>query len=269
VTINRIGASATPVNAQDDMSAAQRSGPTALPEGADLPARTSTAPAAPRRSVSPQDLQQLQASVNDVNRLLDGKAGAALAQAARDDFKALPAEYRGIAEQTARLAGLVGGKAQPAPALSPRALLQRLDAALAVASTLIMATGLDLTSALAQDPQARAEALKPQVDQLRSSGRAMASAVAQMPVAELRTQREAVKKKLGHWAQQTEALHEQLKAQLGDVHPVTVAALEARTDAAALFSKTMVRMAVANLGRMAFDLTVGAAAAGVRRFFGT
>jgi hypothetical protein len=30
----------------------------------------------------------------------------------------------------------------------------------------------------------------------------------------------------------------------------------------------MVRMAVANLGRLAFDLTVGAASAGMRRFFG-
>jgi hypothetical protein len=267
MTINRIGAGATPVNAQDT-PAVPRSGPAVLPQGADLPSRASTAPAAARRSIQPQAQQQVQASVNEVNRLLDGGGGAALAQAARDGFNALPAEYRGLAEQTARLAGLIGGTAQPVPSLSSGALLQRLDAALSAAATLVSATRLDLTGALTQDPQARAEALKPHVDQLRSSSRTMASAVAQMPVAELRTSRDAVKEKLGSWTNQTEALHEQLKAQLGDTHPVTVAALEARTDAAATFSKTMLRMAVANLGRLAFDLTVGAAAAGVRRFFG-
>lgn len=267
MTINRIGAGATPATAQDT-PAVRRSGPAALPQEADLPTRASAAAAAPSRNLSPQARQQVQASLNEVNRLLDGTGGAALAQAARDGFTALPAEYRGLAEQTARLAGLIGGTAQPAPALSSEALLQRLDAALSAAATLVGATRLDLTGALAQDPQARAEALKPHVDQLRSSSRAMASAVAQMPVAELRTSRDAVKEKLGSWTNQTEALHEQLKAQLGDTHPVTVAALEARTDAAATFSKTMVRMAVANLGRLAFDLTVGAASAGMRRFFG-
>jgi hypothetical protein len=267
MTINRIGSGAAPVSAQVT-TAAQPATPALLPQGADLPTRASTAPVSPRRSVSPQALQQVQAGVNEVSRLLDGKAGAALAQAAREGFAALPAEYRGLAEQTARLTGLMSSHNPSVAALSSSALVQRLDAALSVASTLLAATRLDLAGALTQEPQARAEALKPHVEQLRSSSRALASAVAQMPVAELRTQREAVKEKLGGWTNQTEALHEQLKAQLGDTHPVTVAALEARTDAAATFSRTMVRMAVANLGRMAFDLTVGAAASGVRRFFG-
>jgi hypothetical protein len=267
MTINRIGAGTTPVNTQD-APAVQQGGPASLPQGADLPSRTSDAPTASRRGISPQAVQQVQASLNEVNRLLDGKGVAALEQAAREGFSALPAEYRGLAAQTARLAGITGDTAQPVPSLSSGALLQRLDAALSSASELIAATRLDLAGALAQDPQARAEALKPHVEQLQASSRVMAAAVAKMPVAELRTEREAVKEKLGAWTNQTEALHERLKAQLGDTHPVTVAALEARTDAASTFSKTMVRMAVANLGRMAFDLTVGAAASHVRRFFG-
>lgn len=267
MTINRIGAAAAPVTSPGT-PAVQPSGPAAPPQGVDLPSRTSMAPAPARRSIPTEALQQVQASVGEVNRLLDGRAGAALAQAARDGFSALPAEYRELGMQTARLAGLMADTHLLAPTLSTGEVLQRLDAVLSSTSRLVDATRLDLAGALMLDPQARAEALKPHVEQLKASGSVIAAAVAKTPVAEFREHREAVKEQLGTWAHQTEALHEQLKAQLGDTHPVTVAALTARTEASATFSKTMVRMAADRLGRLAFDLTLGAAAAGVRRFLG-
>ena len=57
MTINRIGAGATPATAQDT-PAVRRSGPAALPQDADLPTRASAAAAAPSRNLSPQTRQQ-------------------------------------------------------------------------------------------------------------------------------------------------------------------------------------------------------------------
>jgi len=90
-----------------------------------------------------------------------------------------------------------------------------------------------------------------------------------MPVAELRAHKEVVKNQLTAWAGATETLHEQLKAQFGETHPTTVAALEARTEASAIYGKTMLRMAAANLGHLAFDMTVGPLVSGLARLFGT
>ena len=89
-----------------------------------------------------------------------------------------------------------------------------------------------------------------------------------MPVAELRANRDAVKEELPKWVNATEEVHEQLKAQLGELHPVTVAALEARTEASAAYGKTMMRMAVANLGSKAYEVTVGPVINGLTKLFG-
>lgn len=267
MAIDRVGNGVRAVPLQDGPDV-QRGEAASLPANAELPARTSNADAAPRRSVPAAALQQVQASLAEVNRLLDGNAVAAMEQGARDGFKSLPAEYRGVALQTARLAGIAGGTALPAASFSAEGLLHRLDAVLSASSRLVETSRLDLAGALSQDPQARAEALKPHVAQLKESGHIIAAGVAQVPVAELRASREAVKEQLSTWAGQTEALHEQLKAQFGDTHPVTVDALEARTEASATFSKTMVRMALANLGQRVFDLTIGPVASGLGRFFG-
>ena len=131
----------------------------------------------------------------------------------------------------------------PFPALAPR-----LEAVAVVSSQLVETMKLDsVSAALLQDPQRRADALAPHVKRLKDAGHVTAVAINQMPVSELRANRELVKDQLTAWAGATETLHDQLKAQLGETHPVTVAALEARTEASAVYGKTMMRMAAARL----------------------
>jgi len=211
----------------------------------------------------------IQSHVNEVSGLLSNGGLVMLQQGATDGFASLPPEYRDLGMQTARLAGLVTepvtpGLAMPFPALAPR-----LEAVAAASSHLVDATKLhSVSAALRQDPQRRSDTLAPHVKQLKDAGRVTAAAVNQMPVAELRANKEVVKEQLTAWADATETLHEHLKAQFGETHPVTVAALEARTEASAIYGKTMVRMAIARLGSGLYNLTVGKAVAGVTRLFG-
>jgi hypothetical protein len=247
MTINRIGATANarPAEVQNTNETSRPESPRS-PGHADLSPRVSNAPAASPPRVSRESVQQVQAATNEVNALLQGGGAALLQQGVQDGFRSLPPEARGLAVQTARLVGI--GSAEPtsptAP-LSPASLLQRLDAVSAASS-------------------------QPFVDlqQVKESSRVIAASLAKTPVADLLANREAVKEKLSTWVNQTEALHEQLKAD-GPTDPATMIALEARTQAAECQAKTLTRMAVGRLGRMAFDLTVGAVASTVRRFLGT
>ncbi len=206
---------------------------------------------------------------NEVSGQLSNGALATLQQGANDRFASLPPAYRDLGMQTARLVGLVAepaptSRAMPFPALAPR-----LEAVAVVSSQLVEATKLDsVSAALLQDPQRRADALAPHVKRLKDAGHVTAVAINQMPVSELRANRELVKDQLTAWAGATETLHDQLKAQLGETHPVTVAALEARTEASAVYGKTMMRMAAARLGGGLYELTLGKAVAGVSRLFG-
>jgi hypothetical protein len=198
--------------------------------------------------VSREAIQQVQAATNEVNALLQGGGAALLQQGVQDGFRSLPPEARGLAVQTARLVGIGSAEpASPTPLLSPASLLQRLDAVAAASSA-------------------------PFVDeeQVRESSKVIAASIAKMPVADLLANREAVKEKLSTWANQTEALHEKLRGPDGirATNPATMIALEARTQAAECRTKTLARMAVGRLGRMAFDLTVGPVVSTVRRFLG-
>jgi len=207
--------------------------------------------------------------VNEVSGQLSSGALATLQQGVNDGFASLPPAYRDLGMQTARLVGLVNEPAPTGPAMPFPALAPRLEAVAVVSSQLVEATKLDsVSAALLQNPQQRADMLAPHVKQLKDAGHVTAAAINQMPVAELRANREVVKDQLTAWAGATETLHDQLKAQLGETHPVTVAALEARTEASAVYGKTMMRMAIARLGGGLYDLTVGKAVAGVSRLFG-
>jgi hypothetical protein len=275
MSIDRIGAGFKPAQVQDTSQTQAPAAAQQLPASADLPSRTSNAASASPPRVRRESAQQVQVALNEVSRLLEGGGAAVLEQGAREGFRSLPPQYQGLALQTARLAGIAGDSASPAAALSPASLLQRLDLVAGASTQLIEAARLDLASALTQSPQARADALKAGVEQIKESSSVMAASVKQTSVGDLLANREAVKEKLSTWADQTAALHEQLKAQLGDVDPVTVAALQARTEASATMAQTMARMAVGRLGRMAFNLTVGpavsaagAAGSALRSFLG-
>jgi hypothetical protein len=207
--------------------------------------------------------------MNEVTGLLNAGGTAMLQQGAKDGFESLPPQYRSLASHTARLVGVLtepmpAGSAMPFPALGIR-----LEAVTSASSQLVDSTKLDITSALRLEPEQRAAMLAPHLTQLRDAGRITAAAIAQMPVAELRANKALVKEKLTAWAGATETLHEQLKAQFGETHPMTVAALEARTEASAAYGKTMLRMAAANLGSMAFNMTVGPVISGVARLLGS
>jgi hypothetical protein len=211
----------------------------------------------------------IQKHVNEVSGLLSSGGLGMLQHGATDGFASLPPEYRGLGMQTACLVGAVTEPKPPGPAMPFPVLAPRLEAVAAASSHLVDATKLDsVSAALQQDPQQRADALAPHVQQLKDAGRVTAAAINQMPVAELRANKEVVIEQLSGWAGATETLHEQLKGQFGETHPVTVAALEARTEASAVYGKTMVRIAVARLGSGLYNLTVGKAVAGVSRLFG-
>ncbi len=180
-----------------------------------------------------------------------------LAQGAKDSFESLPPAYRGLAAQTAQLVGVMAEPTPSGSAMPYPELAKRLETVTSASVQLAEATKLDLMGALGQDPQQRVAMLTPHLTQLKDASKVAAQAVAQMPVAELRANRESVKGLLTDMSRATEGLHEQVKAQFGDVHPLTVAALEARTAASAAYGKTMLRMALANVGNMAVNATIG------------
>jgi hypothetical protein len=270
MAIDRIGSGSgfTPAQVQHTNGGRQTESTSPIQTG-DLSARTSSASGvAPRRNVSPAALQQVSQHMNEAVGLLNAGGAEMLQQGARDGFKSLPPQYQGLALQTARLAGVMSDAVPPGPVLPFSSLAPRLEAVASASSELAAATKLDLAGALAQDAQQRATALGPHVGQLKDAGRITASAIAQMPVAELRANKEVVKEQLTAWAGATETLHKQLREQFGETHPTTVVALEARTEASAAYAKTMLRMVAANLGSMAFNMTVGPLVAGLRRFSG-
>jgi len=266
--INGTGSGFTPDGVQNTTNTT--GGSSSLPVD-ELRPRGSSSTTPPRRNslpLSANSTAQISAHLNEVSSLLNAGGLGMLQQGAKDGFESLPPQYRGLALQTARLVGVMSeptptGSAMPFPALG-----ERLEAMTSASSQLVDATKLDIASALQQDPQQRAAMLAPHLIQLKDAGRVTAAAIAQMPVAELRANKEVVKEQLTAWAGSTETLHEQLKAQFGETHPTTVAALEARTEASAIYGKTMVRMAVANLGSKAFNMTVGPVVSGLARLFG-
>jgi len=206
--------------------------------------------------------------MNEVRGLLDAGGAAMLQQGVQDGFESLPPEYRGIAMQTARLIGFTTETPQPGDVMSVAELAQRLEALSSTSSQLVDASKLDIVSALGQDPAQRAAALAPQVHRLMGAGRTVGAAISQVPVAQLRANEDFVQKQLHDWSCATETLHEQLKAQFGPTDMTTVFALQARTESAAAYGKTMMRIKVANLGSMAFNVTVGPVVAGLSRLFG-
>ena len=207
--------------------------------------------------------------MDEVTSLLNAGGTAVLQQGARNGFESLPQEYRGLAMQTAGLVGIVSQPTPAGAAMPFPALASRLGAVTSASSQLAALTQLDMATALRQEPAQRAATLEPQVAQLKEATGAVAAAIQQMPVAELRANRELVKEKLSQWTAATEAIHTDLKAQIGETHPLTVAALEARTEAAAASTRTLVRMAVANLGEKAYNMTVGAVVSAAARLFGS
>ena len=273
--VNRTAPTATPVASSNLLNV---TGPTNTAGGSsslpasDLQARGTSPGASTLRTPLPLPASSsaaISAHMDEVTSLLNAGGTAVLQQGARNGFESLPQEYRGLAMQTA---GLVGIASQPTPAGAAMpfpALASRLGAVTSASSQLAALTQLDMATALHQEPAQRAATLEPQVAQLKEATGAVAAAIQRMPVAELRANRELVKEKLSQWTAATEAIHTDLKAQFGDVHPLTVAALEARTAAAAASTRTLVRMAVANLGEKAYNMTVGAVVSAAARFFGS
>jgi len=93
---------------------------------ADLLWRSSSSSPPPRRnSIS---LSQVDAGVNEASRLLDAGGLDMLRQGAQDGFARLPAPYRALAWQTARLVGVMSQPTPSATHLPFPALAQRLDA---------------------------------------------------------------------------------------------------------------------------------------------
>ncbi|MDR7151984.1 hypothetical protein J2W49_003960 [Hydrogenophaga palleronii] len=269
--INSTGTGITPNEIQNTGSTSGTAGsPASLPVG-DLRPRGSTSDMPPRLNLLPlpaSSTSQVNTQLSEVTSLLNAGGLGMLQQRAKDSFESLPSAYRSLATQTARLVGVMSdptpsGSAMPFPELG-----KRLEAVTSASAQLVEATKLDLASALQLEPQQRAAMLAPHLNQLKEACNVTAQAVAQMPVAELRANREVVKEQLTALSRSTETVHEQLKAQLGETDPATVAALEARTAASAAYGKTMLRMAAANLGNMAFNITVGPVISGLNRLFG-
>lgn len=264
MTINRIGATANarPAEVQNTNETSRPESPRS-PGHADLSPRVSNAPAASPPRVSRESVQDVHARMNEVNNLLASGGAAILEQGLRDGFQALPPQTRPLGLQTARLLGMGGELTPPSSPLSPTSLLQRLDLVSGTSEQLLRGANLDLAAS---------------VDQIRESTNLIAASLKATPTADLAANREAVKEKMSAWTNQTEALHEQLKAQAKaqgmtekecDRDPVISAALHARTEAAYANMKTLARMGMHRMGRAAFDLTIGAVASTVRRFLGT
>lgn len=230
-----------------------------------------TAGALPPRSALPSSEAlgaEVTAQMKALSSLLDSGGLEVLKQCASDGFKSLPPRHRSLGMQTARLLHVVSEPEPTTPVMPFPAIERRMEAMVAASSQLIEASRLDLTTALHNDPQQRASMLAPYLDRINETGRVTAAAIARTPVAELRANRETLKEQLSTWASSTEKLHEQLRGQFGDTHPVTVTALEARTEASAINTKTLARMAVAKLGSTVFNMTVGPLISGAARLLG-
>jgi hypothetical protein len=252
-------------------AAAAMTSPGAQPSSrhGDLRSRPSTSSPPPRRGFDPGASARVGGPANEIAGLMAAGGAAMLQQGVQTGFQSLPAEYRGLGLQTARLVGLMPDGGSQAAQMPFAQLAPRLSAVAQSAAKLVDATRLDLAAALTLDPQQRAAMLSPHLSQLKDAGRMTADAIAQMPVADLLANKQIVKEELTAWTGSTETLHEQLKAQLGEAHPATVMALEARTEASAAYGKTMLRMAAARLGSAAFNLTVGPLVGGLARWLGT
>jgi len=233
----------------------------------DLSSRSSSGGSAQRNSPLGLVLQA-QKHVAEVSSLLNGGGAAMLHEGVQTNFQALPLEARGLAEQTARLVGLIPDATPPGAAVPFSTLTKDLDALAATATQLVEDTTLNMATALGQDRDQRRLMLEPRVQELKEAGKAAKAALARMPVAELRAHKEVVdsvkgvstpivKGKLAAWQGATETLHEQMKAQFGATDPITLAALEARTEASATSLSTLWRMAKANVGEIVFNHTVG------------
>jgi hypothetical protein len=269
--IDRVSSGFTPGQVYDSGSASETGSTAPVPTGQVgglSPRAQSSNVVLPRRGLPPGASQEISGRVNEALGLLNAGGAAMLQQGVQDGFHALPPQYQSLAMQTARLTGFMTDSLASSVTMPFPDLAQRLQALSAASSQLVDASKLDVVSSLGQDPGQRAAALAPQLHQLKEVGRTAGAALANTPVAELRANKELVKEQLTAWAGSTETLHEQLKAQFGETHPATVTALEARTEASAAYCKTMLRMAVANLGSMAFNMTVGPAMASLGRLFG-
>ena len=187
----------------------------------------------------PPELQQL---IDQFTVLLGQNGVATFKEGAKTGFQSLPQQFRPIAVQVAELVGLATPAVPPGAAVPFPQLTERLGAVNATAQELVDATRLDMTSALNLDPQQRAAALAPQLNQLKEAGKATANAVAQMPDAEMNENRKVLVDQLSTWAETAEKLHEQLRPQFGDLHPTTLVAQEASTDASVIYGKTVTRL---------------------------
>jgi hypothetical protein len=269
--IDGTGSGFTPDNVRNTVPTSPAHEPAPFPAG-ELRPRGSPSSTPPRRNplTLPASLSAaISTPLNEVTGLLDAGGMAMLQQGAKDGFESLPPQYRSLALQAARLLGVISVPVPAGPAMPFPMLASRLEAVASASSHLGDLARLDITTALRHEPEQRAAMLAPYLAQLRNAGHITAAAIAQMPVAELRANKALVKEKLAAWAGATEALHEQVKAQFGETHPLTAAALEARAEASTAYGKSMLRLAVANLGNMAFNMTVGPVVAGVARLLGS
>jgi hypothetical protein len=240
-------------------------------ELAGLPGRAPASLSSPPPSItlSPEAKATVTSFANDVTTLLDAGGLDLLQQGSRDGFQALPPHLRSLGAQTARLVGVTQ---VPAPSSAPiglEALCSRLEAVSSAAAELAGSVRLDMATALGQDAGQRAAALSPQLDSLIHASRLTAGALAQASTKDLRTDTSRIKETLSTWAESTAALHEQLKAQWGPTHPLTTAALEARTEASSAYGKTLGRMLAARVGNALLDITVRPALGALSRLFGS
>ena len=222
-------------------------------------------------SVSPAALAEVNARSNELTSLLNSGGMAMLQDGLKTGFATLPPEHQSLCKQTARLLGLTNEPPPAGSAMPFPQMMLALNATVGSATNLAGVTVPSMETALRYDPQQRAELLAPHVTQLKDAGKIVAAAIAQTPVAELRSKEniEQVKTLLKSWADKTEALHEQIQAlQLGDQHPVMTQALEARQEASAAYGKTIARMIVAR-GVAVYDLTVGKAIGAFSKLFGS
>lgn len=206
----------------------------------------------------------IKAHLDEVRTLVVGQGGRALLQHGVDTgFESLPVQHQGLAQQTARILGIGPVQRATTGPMSFEQLAESLQSAVEAAARLQQAS-----SARAQTPLRRTEALRSSAERIRSATDIAAQGLRQMPTEALLIHREAVKELLGDLVDVTEAAYEKLKAQLGDTHEVTVAALQARTEAAQVSFDTYGRMAWQRGKNALYGIAGGPIVSGLTRLLG-
>lgn len=219
---------------------------------------------ATRLGISLADSPHIKARVDEVRTLVVCQGGRALLQhGVETGFESLPAQHQGLAQQTARMLGIGPVQRSTTGPMSFAQLAESLQSAVEAAAHLQQAS-----SARAQTPQRRTEALRSSAKRIRSATDIAAQGLRQMPTEALLIHREAVKELLGELVDVTEAAYEKLKAQLGDTNEVTVAALQARTEAAHVSFDTYGRMAWQRGKNALYGMTGGPIVNGLTRLLG-